>query len=95
VNVTVQGWTQSSGELWPVNALSPVRASRLLGVEGDLIITQVEYSIGEQGKVTQLRLMRPDAFTPEPKAIVQSPAKKRGSRGGNGNWWKEEKKGGL
>ncbi len=89
VTVAVQGWKQPSGALWPLNALTRVSASRLIGVDGDMLISQVEHSIGEGGKVTQLRLVRPDAFTPEPKATVKSPTKS--ATGG----WKELAKGAL
>jgi prophage tail gpP-like protein len=66
VTIVVLGWKQPSGALWPINALTRVRAPRLIDIDGDMLISQVEHSIGEQGKVTQLRLVRPDAFTPEP-----------------------------
>lgn len=65
VSVTVQGWTQGDGSLWPVNALVPVRAP-FLGVDGDLLITQATYSLSESGSTTELELKRPDAFLPEP-----------------------------
>ena len=89
VTITVQGWRQpNGGPIWPVNAISRVRAPRLIGVSGDLLISQVEHSISEEGKITQIRLVRPDAFTPEPKrAIVKS--------AGAGGAWKELDKGAL
>lgn len=87
VNVTVQGWKQPNGKLWPINAITRVRAPRLIGVDGDLLISQVEYSIGDGGKVTQLSLVRPDAFTPEPSATVK-PSDGSGA-------WKELAKGAL
>jgi prophage tail gpP-like protein len=65
VSVTVQGWTQSDGTLWPINALVRVH-SPFLGVDGDMLITQAVYSLDEGGTVTQLSLKRPDAFLPEP-----------------------------
>lgn len=83
VTVTVQGWTQPNGVLWPINTLTKVVAPRLVGVDGDMLISQVEYSVGEGGRVTQIGLVRPDAFTPEPAATVSDP-------GG----WKELRKGG-
>ncbi len=84
VNVTVQGWKQPNGSLWPVNALTYVKAPRAIGVDGNLLISQVDYSVGEGGQVTQLRLVRPDAFTPEPqKATVKA----------SGGGWKEIRKG--
>jgi prophage tail gpP-like protein len=70
VTITVQGWRQSNGMLWPLNTLTRVRAPRLIGVDGDLLISQVEHTIGDGGRVTQLSLVRPDAFTPEPAATV-------------------------
>lgn len=83
--VSVPGWTQPDGSLWPLNALAHVKAPRMIGVDGDMLISQVEHSVGDQGKVTQLKLVRPDAFTPQPvKAKV-------GSAGG----WNELKNGGV
>lgn len=80
VSVTVQGWTMASGVLWPVNALVRVR-SPSIGVDGDMLIAQCTYSVGEDGTKTVLTLRRPDAFKPEP--TLTDPAK-----GGNG-YWKE------
>lgn len=86
VTVTVQGWRQSDGSLWPLGALSLVR-SRRAGIDGDLLISQVEHTIdAEGGRTTQISLVRPDAFTPEPvKATVKA----------SGGGWKELTKGGL
>lgn len=85
VTVTVQGWTQPDGDLWPVNALARVQAPRLIGVNGDLLISQIEHSISSSGQITQLQLVRPDAFTPEPKAVVKA----------SGGRWKELDDGGI
>lgn len=70
VTITVQGWTQPNGSLWPINALVRATVPRI-GVDGDMLISQAEYSMGDGGQVTQLRLVRPDAFTPEPSATVK------------------------
>ncbi len=65
--VSVQGWTQADGSLWPINALVPVW-SPFLGVDGEMLITQATYSLDDQrGTTTDLSLKRPDAFLPEPK----------------------------
>lgn len=84
VTITLQGWKQPNGRLWPLNAITRVVAPKLIGVDGDMLISQVEHSIGES-RITQLRLVRPDAFTPEPKAKVKA----------SGGLWKELDKGGL
>jgi prophage tail gpP-like protein len=66
VSVRVQGWTQGDGSLWPVNALVRVR-SPLLGIDGDMLITQREFTCDlGAGSTTHLTLRRPDAFIPEP-----------------------------
>lgn len=79
VSVTVQGWTQANGALWPINARVNVR-SPFLGVEGEMLITQATYSLDDRtGTTTHLELKRPDAFTPEP---VISKVK-------TNNYWKE------
>lgn len=70
VTVSVQGWNQPNGTLWPLNALTRVTAPRMIGVDGDMLISEVEYSIGEGGEVATMHLVRPDAFTPEPQAVV-------------------------
>lgn len=88
VTITVQGWKQSDGSLWPLNAITRVVAPKLVGVDGDMVITQVVHLIGTS-RTTQLRLVRPDAFTPEP--AVTAVAKVKSS----GGLWKELDKGAL
>lgn len=80
VAITVQGWQQPNGRLWPVNALCNVQVPSI-GVGGDMLISQVEYSISESGQIANLRLVRPDAFTPEPRAVVR--------KKGDDAWWKK------
>lgn len=84
VTIGVQGWLQPNGELWPVNALTRVVAPTSLRIEGDMLISQVMYTIGDGGQVTQMNLVRPDAFEPEPTTAVTS---------GQGGW--DELKGGV
>lgn len=71
-SVTVQGWRQSNGALWAINEISHVKAPRLIGVDGDMLISQVEFSISDSGSITQLHIVRPDAFTPEPQVAPVS-----------------------
>lgn len=66
VNVTVAGWAQDSGELWNPNTLARVKSAQL-GIDGDMLITQVTQALTvKDGQTTQLILRRPDAFLPEP-----------------------------
>ena len=70
VSITVQGWTQGNGDVWPINALVGVRSPRIdIGTSDQattMLITTATYSIGEDGTKTVLTLKRPDAFKPEP-----------------------------
>lgn len=64
--VRVQGWTQADGTLWPVNRLVRVR-SPMLGIEDVLLTASATYTLDENsGTTTELRLVRKDAFTPQP-----------------------------
>lgn len=66
INVTVQGWRQGSGALWPLGVRVPVE-SKTLGLDGDLVIAQATYALDQSGgTTTELVLRRPDAFLPEP-----------------------------
>lgn len=79
VSVTVKGWHMpTSGILWPVNAICPVKIPAI-GVNGDMLIVSKEMQLNDAGESTTLKLMRPDAFEPEPKAVV----------GKGGTAWKE------
>lgn len=80
VSVTVQGWQQPGGELWPVNAITYVQA-RAIGVDGDMLISAADHVLDEGGRSTVFRLVRPDAYTPEPTAVVR--------KSGKGSKWKQ------
>lgn len=78
VVVTVQGWAQETGQLWPVNALCEVDISEV-GVSGEMLITQTKFGMSEGGRLTEITLKRPDAYSPEPRI----------RRSGTGGKWKE------
>ena len=65
ISIRVQGWRQSNGDLWRPNRLVRVR-SPWLGVDQDLLIAGVNYRLGNDGTICELRLAPPAAFTPEP-----------------------------
>lgn len=70
VRATVRGWTQDDGSLWPVNQLCPITAPSL-GVDGEMLISEVRHSLSPGGELTELALVRPDAFAPDPSARVE------------------------
>jgi prophage tail gpP-like protein len=63
--VTVQGWRQGNGELWPVNALVKVDLP-WLRLSGEMLITELTHTLNESGTQTHLTLRRKDAFIPKP-----------------------------
>lgn len=82
-DVTVQGWKQGDGQLWPVNRVVRLR-SPTIDFAGDLLIAQVTYSLDVNGgTTTQLALRSRDAF--KPQAVIQ--------RGTGNNYWPEIVKG--
>lgn len=84
----VQGWTRPGiGKLWTINTITRVKAPSVR-VDGDMLISQVEYTKGSGGEITKLTLVRPDAFTPEPQTTAAA-----ATVSGEG-LWKELKNGG-
>lgn len=73
VNVTVQGFTQTNGELWDINQLVSVLAPALyVNPATQLLITSLEYIINASGSFTRLFLKRKDAYQPSPPKKVKA-----------------------
>ncbi len=64
VNVTVQGWRQGDGSLWPLNAMCRV-VLPWLRIEQDLMIGKVVHRLSSGGTTTALTLRSPLAFAQE------------------------------
>lgn len=79
-SITVAGWTQSDGTLWPINSLVTVDAPSLGLTKTSLLISEVEYTLDGDGMRTALQLAPPGTFDPEPQATHVS---------GNAPPWKE------
>lgn len=78
---TVQGWRQSTGELWKPNMLVRI-VDPYFALDANLLIDQVTYSKGENGTTAELRCISPDALLdtdekkpkPQKKVSNASPA---------------------
>lgn len=83
VTVKVQGWKDGS-RLWPVNEQVQIKAPSV-GINGQMLITQVEFSEDRAtGTTATLTLRRPASFLPDPTLTP----------GGLGsNYWKEIERG--
>jgi prophage tail gpP-like protein len=70
LSYSVRGWTQSNGDVWPLNALVNVEDD-FLKISSQLLISEVTYILSnEQGKVTELGLIDPAGL--EAKPFVES-----------------------
>lgn len=65
--ITVQGWAQAPGlELWRENLVASVKIPTL-GINSDMLITGVRYSLGLGGELTVLSLSLPGSYSPKPE----------------------------
>ncbi|QQR69118.1 MAG: baseplate protein [Alphaproteobacteria bacterium] len=62
VTYTVQGWRQADGALWKPNMMVHV-TDAWLGIDRDLLITEVAYTLDEGGMLTTLSLTPPEGYT--------------------------------
>lgn len=65
VSYTVVGWRDAQGKLWRPNTLVAVRDG-LFGFERTLLLSEVTYSLSEQGMSATLNLAPQEAFEAEP-----------------------------
>lgn len=72
VEVTLQGWTQSSGNLWRENMI----VKTILpdhGINSDMLIKEISYSLdSNSGEKTRIILVRPDAYKLQPNIENES-----------------------
>lgn len=74
ITVTVQGWEQlPGGRLWTAGDLVEIQSDWLqIGQPKDMLINSVEFSKDDQnGTITVLQLVRPDAYEPKPEVPEQ------------------------
>jgi prophage tail gpP-like protein len=69
VSVTVQGWQQGNGALWAENTKTRTRIPTL-GIDSDMLITDITFNQDDQGTITELELSPPGSFTPAPEVPV-------------------------
>jgi prophage tail gpP-like protein len=82
--ITLAGWVQDNGELWPINRLIEVE-DVWMGLQRQLAITSLTMDVNQTGLRTVLTLQPPEALTPEkPDADKEPSAKSKGGKGGKG-----------
>lgn len=70
IAVSVAGWQQANGALWPINRVVRARIPTL-GVNGEFVIADAVYSQGAEGTQTDLTLAPRGAFIPQPEVPEQ------------------------
>jgi len=75
VGVTVQGWRQGDprerGPAWEINQRVPVRIPSL-GIKREMLVQSVQFGRDlDAGTVTQLQLVRRDAYLPQPEVDAE------------------------
>lgn len=73
-NVTCDSWRDSSGKLWEVNKLAPIKADALKLPNASYIIASANYLRDENGQHGVLTLMPPEAFFVEPSGQLATPS---------------------
>lgn len=66
ITYTVQGWRQADGQLWMPNTLVAVK-DPVIGFNGDMLIGEITYSLGDEGCLCQLTVAPPGAWELKPE----------------------------
>lgn len=65
----VQGWTQSTGKIWPLNSMVQVKDDKL-SINETLLISDLSFKVDKMnGTVTEMRLVHPDSFSTDPSTV--------------------------
>ncbi|MCH7419639.1 phage baseplate assembly protein [Pseudomonas mosselii] len=78
----IQGWRQSTGALWVPNMIVRV-VDPLIGIDRDMLISEIEYVLDDAGTVANIVVGPPDGFDPEPKDPHKSRKLKKGGKADN------------
>lgn len=62
LSYTVVGWTQTNGDVWPLNGLVDVK-DRVFGINQKYLISRIDFTIdSDSGTITTLTLVSPDTY---------------------------------
>ena len=82
VNYTLQGWRQSNGALWRHNMIARV-VDPLIGLDRDMLISAIEYELGETGTTARITVAPPETFLPEPNDAYEKRKLQKGKKTDN------------
>ncbi|WP_460418789.1 phage baseplate assembly protein [Pseudomonas sp. microsymbiont 2] len=78
----IQDWRQSNGALWVPNMIVRV-VDPLIGIDRDMLISEIEYVLEDDGTLANIVVGPPDGFDPEPKDPHKSRKLKKGGKADN------------
>lgn len=79
----IQGWRQSSGELWRHNMIVRL-VDPLIGFDRDVLISEISYELSEQnGTTAKISVAPPETFLPEPNDAYEKRKLKKGKSSDN------------
>ncbi len=83
VEYVLQGWRQSSGELWRHNMIARL-IDPLIGLDRDVLISEISYELSESGGTTaKISVAPPETFLPEPNDAYEKRKLKKGKKTDN------------
>jgi prophage tail gpP-like protein len=82
VEYTIQGWRQSSGQLWRHNMIVRV-VDPLIGFDRDMLISEINYELSDQGTTAKISVAPPEAFLPEPNDAYEKRKLRKGKSNDN------------
>ncbi|CAG0967003.1 hypothetical protein MTYP_01048 [Methylophilaceae bacterium] len=80
---TVQGWRQADGKLWLPNQMVRV-VDPVIGYDDDMLIVEVNYSLGNAGTLATLKVGPRAGYVPSPEQAKKAKAKK--DKGNTADW---------
>jgi prophage tail gpP-like protein len=83
-SVSVVGWHQEDGTLWKTNQMIWIKAP-YLGLDREMLISQVTFTYGAGGELAELDLVMPDVFLPDAKRKTAKSKEESDGGGGDGD----------
>lgn len=75
ITYEVQSWTQSNGDVWPINSLVRVK-DHFLSLDTTLLISAINFSLNNsEGSITRLTVVDPTTYELMPEPITTDKAK--------------------
>lgn len=85
IRYRVAGWRQANGALWTINR-SVFIDDGIMEFTGNLLISEVMYTLDDSGMITELVTIPPEAFATAPEKAAKAEKRKTTKGGKNTSW---------